>query len=598
MNAQRSLVSSPPAQRVAAEHLRLIGLQVARVPVLVVLVDAFVVWLLSREGLLLTGVIWMAVQLMLQALRWMLARRYTANAAVDVVQALHRLSLMFGLIGVSRAAIVPLLFAQPLTDTHYVFTMVFLGLAAGGVSSVAGYLRAYLMWAVPVAVALATGWMLQGSFEGRSVGVLMLLMFGVLSLYVRDEGRTLARLIQLAHEKDELASSLRVERDRAQAANESKTRFFAAASHDLRQPLHALSINATTLELVARKQSDPMVRELSQSINRALRQSNSLLDGLLDISRLDANAIELHIEPISVRSTFEALKDEFEASAAQLGLALRFDLPAGADPWVASDADLLMRILGNLVSNALKFTTQGEVVLAARHAGGDADVEPAALLLSVTDTGAGIPAAEHERVFEEFYQIGNPSRDRSRGLGLGLSIVKRAAALLGVGLQLDSVPGRGTRIELRVPAAAPPRTAAPVVSAEAASTDALPTLSARVLVIDDEEEVLESLGVLLPHLGCEVRCATGSTQAHAILESGFVPELLVVDHRLRNESGSQVIEQLRHRLGPVPALMVTGDTAPENLQRALASGVRVVHKPLDGARLAHALAETLERTHS
>lgn len=586
------------AERVAVEHLRLIRLQVARVPLLVVLVDAFVVSLLSREGLLLTGLVWMVVQLLLQALRWALARRFTATGAVEVVPALHRLALMFGFVGVSRAAIVPWLFAQPLTDMHYVFTMVFLGLAAGGVSSVAGYLRAYLMWALPVALALATGWMLQGSFEGRSVGVLILLMFGVLSLYVRDEGRSLARLIQLAHEKDELASSLRIERDRAHAANESKTRFFAAASHDLRQPLHALSINATALELVARKQSDTMVRDLSQSINRALRQSNSLLDGLLDISRLDANAIELQIEPIAVSSSFQAIRDEFEATATQQGLALRVDLPADDELWVACDADLLMRILGNLVSNALKFTTEGEVTLVARRAVGASPDGAGSVMLSVCDTGAGIAVSEQERVFEEFYQIGNASRDRTRGLGLGLSIVKRAAGLLGMGLQLHSAPGRGTRIDLQVPAARAPGAAAALPGADAVSTDALPMLSARVLVIDDEVEVLESLAALLPHLGCEVRCATGSAQARAVLDSGFVPDLLMVDHRLRNESGARVIGQLRQRLGPVAAIMVTGDTAPENLRHALASGVRVLHKPLDGARLAHALADALARTAS
>ena len=336
-------------------------------------------------------------------------------------------------------------------------------------------------------------------------------------------------------ENETLAEAITHERDRAQAASESKTRFFAAASHDLRQPLHALSINATTLDLLARRSTDSVLKELSEGIGSALRQSRGLLDGLLDISRLDAQAVQTRIVANDVAAMLRAVRQEYAALAARRGLALEV---AAADdlPSVLTDSDQFMRILGNLVDNAIKFTLEGRVLLSAQLEGADR------VLVRVTDTGPGIATDDRERVFEEFYQVGNPSRDRSKGLGLGLAIVRRTAALLDIELTLESEPGRGTTFDLRLPCA----TTQPLGEAPAAGDiHSGPALS--VLLVDDEPEVLAAMCTYLRQIGWSARGVANGEQAQRAVNDGFRADVLAVDYRLRDETGVQVIERLRGR---------------------------------------------------
>lgn len=579
-------------QRVEAEQLRIIAGQLSRLPVALLAANLFTVWLLWRADLALPACVWFGLSLPLEAWRFVLCRREHAVPSNPAAPMLRRLSILFAVLSVLRASMVPFVFGQPISDTSYVYTMLTIGLAAGGVATSGGVMWAYQVYALTLGGSLTVAWLRQGGFDGIGVGVLTALLFVALSLYVRDQTRMLRQLVALAYDNEQLVASLRFERDRAEAASLAKTRFFAAASHDLRQPLHALSINATTLELLARRQADPLIGELSHSITNALGQSNSLLEGLLDISRLDAGAVRPEMADVDALVLLRAVRDEFAPVAAQNGLTLELDLPDPQRlPLLRTDRDLLLRILNNLVSNALKFTRTGGVTLTVRtgiqHHGPAQRID-----ITVADTGPGIALAEQERVFEEFYQIGNPSRDRNQGLGLGLSIVQRTARLLGITIRLDSAPGAGTRVVLGTPAV--PRPAdAPATRRDVEAT-VLPA-GLRVLVIDDEDEVVKSLLALLPMLGCEVRGASGSAPGLALLEQGFAPEVLIVDHRLRGESGFEAIARLRDRAGPVPAIVVTGDTAPENIRRAQASGFRVLHKPVDGARLAAALGAAINQ---
>jgi signal transduction histidine kinase len=570
--------------------------QVRRLAIPYALHELFVVWLLWRVDLRAVGLAWLALAATLHVIRSHTVRVHRESATRDPERELRELSGMFVALGLCRGLLTVALFSIPVTDSHYVFTMLVLGLAAGGVGSVGGVMRTYLAWGVAVGGPLAAGWALQGNASGYGLALVTVGLIATLAAAVRDQGIALERLVATAHEKEVLAESLRLERDRANLANQSKTRFFAAASHDLRQPLHALSINATALELIATSQSNALIKDLSESILRALRQSNSLLDGLLDISRLDANAVEVRTGPIEITELLGTIKDEFAPIATQRKLALRVDIESRQALWIESDRDLLVRVLNNLVSNSLKFTNAGEVVLFARR---DRCAEQTgAVRFGVRDTGVGIPIAEQERVFEEFYQLGNASRDRSLGLGLGLSIVKRTADLLGIAVSMDSTLGQGTTFCLSTGAIAEPPSPARLREAEVA----FPRLDARILVIDDEPEILDSLAALLPQLGCEVRVAENLEQAQGVVDAGFDPDALVVDHRLRGASGVEVLSQLR-AAGPArplvrPALIITGDTAPHNIQQAQASGLRVLHKPLDGRKLAWSLADLLNHSAS
>ncbi len=555
------------------------------------IIDGFLLSLLIKSGLTWVGLAWFVASASLQMTRWRLARvelsRTTPRDPDEVFRSLDRLFIALGAL---RACLIPFLFYRPIGEEHYLFTMVYSGLGAGAAFAVCGMLATFQRWAIIVGGTTAMGWAVQGTYESISVGVLLLLLFGLLAAFVYDQGRSL-------EQRERLAESLRAERDRTQAASDSKTRFFAAASHDLRQPLHALSINATTLEVLAGRRLDGIMRDLSLSISRALRQSNSLLDSLLDISLLEANVVKIQLEPVHALGLMRALCEEFLPTAEQRGIQLSVESNArdDSDVWIYTDPRQMRRVLANLISNALKFTESGTVQLSLRRLPPPAAGGHGSVLLSVTDTGPGIPVEEHERVFEDFYQVGNRSRDRSQGLGLGLSIVKRTAALLDVGVSLHSAMGIGTRFDLLVSMCDPP----PGAGEAADPGESDPSLgepiepNARVLAVDDEPDILDSLATMLPHFGCEVRGAAGLAEALAVLDTGFVPQVLLVDHRLKGESGADVVRALRQRLGEVPAVIVTGDTSPNDLQVVGTAATTVVHKPIDGRLLARALADAL-----
>jgi signal transduction histidine kinase len=402
---------------------------------------------------------------------------------------------------------------------------------------------------------------------------------------IRSERRALTEMVRVMDANEALSKALALERDRAEAASESKTRFFAAASHDLRQPLHALSINATTLGLVARRSADPLLNEVSQGIGSALQQSRGLLDGLLDISRLDAHAVQTRLAPHDMGAVLEAVREEYAALAALRGLTLEVDVGAasGLDaPWALTDVDQLLRIVGNLVDNALKFTREGGVVLSARRA------PPSRVLVCVSDTGPGIAQAERERVFEEFYQVGNQSRDRAQGLGLGLAIVKRTAALLDIPLQLISKPGCGTTFELSLPGAVSGVVVASPFSGELSAGKPL-----SVLLVDDEPDALKSLCIYLREIGWTARGVACGDEAGQALAEGFRADVLVVDFRLHEETGAEVIRRLRKTHGDIPVVIVTGDTAAVRLREFSELTASVLHKPIDGERLARVLVEAV-----
>jgi signal transduction histidine kinase/CheY-like chemotaxis protein len=569
-------------------------MQANRSPLPVIAADGFLVWVCVSHGRGVDAAIWLLASTVLQVIRRLMARRYLghlpaadeASAAVDPA----RLgSILFDaqwyscLLGFARAVAFAWLFTGAPIGALSMATMVTVALASGAIASFAGMTRTFLSWNTPVFAAMVWAWLHARAEESTALAALLVVLYLMLWAHVRDQSRLIERTV-------DLAQALKVERDRARAASDSKTRFFAAASHDLRQPLHALSINATTLELLARRRGDAMIEELSRSIGRALRQSNALLDSLLDISLLDANVVPVHIERVSAGALVAGLREEFASTAALAGLSLVIE-EHGGPLWMATDARQLRRLLGNLVSNALKFTSEGGVRIVVEPL---LDSAQRRVRVAIVDSGPGIEASEQLRIFEEFYQISNSARDRSKGLGLGLSIVERVARLLGVGVTLHSQPGAGARFDVDVPAAEAaadcerPQLASPPSSAEVALH-----LGVSVLAIDDESDILDSLARMLPHFGCEVRCANGWAQAGQVLDRGFVPQVLVVDHRLNGELGGQVIVKLRERLGNVAAVLVTGDAVPADMRQALGDDVPIVHKPIDGRELVQAIARSL-----
>ena len=406
----------------------------------------------------------------------------------------------------------------------------------------------------------------------------------------------------------EIEHRLAFERWQRQQAEQEHTRLeglnqaLAAASHDLRQPVQALALNMAALE-----QSDvtPVQAQLVQRMGRSLQALSQMFDVLLDISRLDAGIVTVAAQPLDLRPLLLRLHDEVSATAAARGLQLRLRLPkhalaAGVPLLTHTDPVLLERCLRNLLDNAIKYTVHGQVLLALRPGGLDADGGPA-WRLQVWDTGIGMSPEVQARVFEEFFQADNPERDRARGLGLGLAIVQRLASLLGHGLGLRSLLGHGTLLQLSVPRlAAPEVSSAPKLAVPAAGGHA--TLC--VAVMDDDADVREGLVSVLERWGHTVLAGPDHM---AVLQrwhaSGRPPvQAIVSDLRLRGSlTGVQAVAvlrlawsasssttqqtQIQAQPATVPALVITGDVSPERLQLLRDSGLPWLPKPVMPMRL-------------
>jgi signal transduction histidine kinase/ActR/RegA family two-component response regulator len=379
----------------------------------------------------------------------------------------------------------------------------------------------------------------------------------------------------------EATADLAAKKDMAERANQAKSRFFAAASHDLRQPLHALSLFVAALK--ARNQQ-PEAQTLIDNIEASTAAMELLFNALLDISRLDAGTIEAHPEHFPLQKILHDLEQQFGALAAEKQLRLRF---RPCDLTLYSDPLLIERILANLISNAIRYTDDGGVLVVCRHHGHS-------VRLSVIDTGRGIPPDQQESVFQEFVQLHNPARDRSKGLGLGLAIVSRLGRLLGHRIDLRSRPGYGSTFSIDIPCgdAQQVQTPSPVIAAGPIPADAL------VLLVDDESAILRGMAELFDNWNIDLVTAHSTDEAeHWLVSLGRMPDVIVSDYRLPDDTdGIEVITRLRAKFGrDIPAILVTGDTAPDTILRISQAGFPLLHKPLRPAKLRALLTHLIQQ---
>lgn len=386
----------------------------------------------------------------------------------------------------------------------------------------------------------------------------------------------MARQIGMAHR--DLAqrvaeATIELEKRRADAerANQAKSRFLAAASHDLRQPLHALGLFADQLSRRALSGEDGRLVARIVESSGALSE---LLDALLDISRLDAGAMMPKIVPLELAPLLSRLRNDFGGLAEQRGL--RFRIPTSA-AWVHADAMMLERILINLLSNAIRYTSSGTVMVAVRRGAREWT------RIEVRDSGSGIREDAQRLIFDEFVQLGNPERDRNKGLGLGLSIVQRMSQLMNCRNGVRSRVGRGSVFWIELPTAAP--VAAPRI--DPASADR--RMAGRVvLVVDDDPLALESLGDQLKSWGCEVISASSGPELLASLKRrGAVPDVILCDQHLQSgERGEDLVRRMREHLRmSIPAVLVTGDAGFQLRDASAAGNLPVLSKPVRPARL-------------
>jgi len=380
------------------------------------------------------------------------------------------------------------------------------------------------------------------------------------------------------YENELLAESLRHEKEQVEKASRAKTRFLAAASHDLRQPLQAQRLFAEAIKTRAHQTE---LSQLSSKLIESQHAMQMMLDELLDISRLDAGIVAPNLSAVSLFALFIRLQADFTPLAESKGLRFHLHWPPN-DALVHCDPSLLDRILLNLLNNAIRYTHTGSVMLAARQRGQRWRIE-------VRDSGIGIPIHQQQDIFEEFRQLDNAARDRSKGLGLGLSIVQRLCQLLTYPLSLTSRPGKGSVFAIEIPI----WEGSIIRDVETASSfTALAGLTA--LAIDDDQTIREALKASLQTFGIIVHTAANRNEAIQILRQ-HVPDVMIVDYRLLGfDNGLATIKSLRSNINHnTPAILLTGDTAPEKLIELDKTECTVLHKPASLNNLLQAIQESI-----
>lgn len=362
----------------------------------------------------------------------------------------------------------------------------------------------------------------------------------------------------------------------AEQSDAAKTRFLAAASHDLRQPIHALSLLTSTLRL---QPLEERTQAIASRIEDSVSALSNQLDALLDLSKLDAGIVKSNNERVYLRQLLDRLFEDMRDQAYRAGIVMEVVCPE--DAIASTDARLLESILRNLMTNTIRHNTECRLRL---------EVSPRdkGWILVVADSGQGISTEEQLHVFEEFYQGNNPERDRSKGLGLGLSIVKRLAKLLSLDMQFSSTPGEGTRFEFSLPARATNETQHTLPDVPKIDLSGL-----RVLVLDDEDSVRSAMKELLEILGCTVEVASDISTSLDLARSRPI-DLALIDYRLRgDQNGLDAVRQLRDIEPDLAAIIISGDTAPQRLREVIAADLLLLSKPVNEAALRQGIAQAL-----
>ena len=528
-----------------------------------------VVWIVYLSSRLIAGIVFVSRKSM----------------SVEVLRRWSRLPILIQLIdGVMLSVLC--LFIYPHIDplTQAAVMAAILVMVGSTAFSLAGHWIALLVYAPPVYLSLAWAtWHLEHNYA-KPFAVFTLAMFGLYTFYVRNQGQTMNKGFELARLNGQLASELQNKNAELQELAASRGRLLATVSHDLRQPAHAIGL------LTERALSEPASAAFKDTLSDLNGLSQSLsasLATLMDLTRLDAGLVNARIVPMPLGPLMDGLRVEYGPSARHRGLALSI---SSSRAWVLSDPVLLHAVLGNLLSNALKYTRQGHVKLILEE--GEQDIA-----VVVEDSGIGIHPEQLEVIFREFVRL-DGSLPGTEGLGLGLSIVRRYAALLSHHVQVRSELGQGSRFVVTL-ARATPEQHAPVAKPVAPLQADQRLQGLRVLVVDNVPLLLKSITLTLSSWGCKV--STAECMAQAVeRRSEQAIDMVISDFHLgdREPDGLSVIEKLRSLQvsgQPLLAILMTGDVAPELEARASEAAVRVLHKPVRPAVLRQCMLQALEK---
>ena len=463
----------------------------------------------------------------------------------------------------------------PVADQTYQFLLLMslFAMTGGSAFTYSVYLPGYFAYVPTILLPITIQFFFMGDKLHNTLGIVSLVYFLVLTGFNIRINKNFRTTLALRFENSLLVEQLKEQKVQAERANIAKSKFLAAASHDLRQPLYSLGLFTSVLDESAK---DPKTRNIVEQINMSVEALKSLFNSLLDISKLDAGAVEVNKVKFSVQPLFDRLANAFDMQAEQKGL--RIHWPSCAYT-AKSEEDLLEQILRNYVENAIRYTKSGYITVSC-------EVSDNTMRITVSDTGIGIAEEELDSIYDEFHQIGNTQRDRSKGLGLGLAIVYRTAKLLGHQIDVESKLGVGSRFSIIIDTAG---TEANLLQAESeVPLGDLPDTSLLVAVVDDEESIREGMLQLLQSWKYEVVLGeSGESLIAKLSKMKRTPDALISDFRLANQAtGMDVMSLLKQNFErPIPTLIVTGDTDKENLKILKENKLQVLHKPVPAAKL-------------
>jgi signal transduction histidine kinase len=538
----------------------------------------FAFWGLVPSTILLG---WLAAIIVMLAVRAMYFYGFQKSFEPEQVDHYRRIliygsasaGIIWGLAGV--------LFYIPDQFSYQLFIIAALfGMTGGSVFSLSMYLPAFYAY-VPITLLPLTGVLLmQGDTPHYALAAITLTFLFAITTFNNRISKNYQVSFRLRYENLSLIEQLTEQKQEADKANKAKSTFLAAASHDLRQPLYALQLFITVLdELTTEEES----RHVLGQITRSADALNNLLDSLLDISQLDAGTLNREASDFSLLEIIQKLSHEFEPRAKDKHLTIQWP---NTEVFVHSEPVLVEQILRNYLSNAFKFTATGLIRVSYEDAGDS-------ITISVSDTGCGIPTDSLSVIFDEFHQLGNPERDHSNGLGLGLSIVKRAAELLGLEIRVHSAPNVGSTFSVTIPKAQV-STATVSVSANK-PVKKIKHISDKllVIVIDDDIAIREATERLLQIWKCEALVAADREEAMAMLAAApRMPDAIIADYRLRdNDTGVAVIDAINaHYEKKIPAVLITGEMDDSQFDSLAENKIKLLKKPVSPAKLRAFLA--------
>lgn len=480
--------------------------------------------------------------------------------------------------GIQWATSTLIFFHPESTINVAVLTVIMLGMISGAVGSLSTIPAAFAAFTAPITIFMVYALFSTGNSDYHAFAYMFIVFIIASSFFSRNTYKSNMHGIKLSIENVALIENLQSEKEKAESANIAKSKFLASASHDLRQPLQSMTLFTEALK---ENLNEPENIYLANRITNSHDALRELLNALLDISKLDAGGVEVKNIPFDIAQITSELYSEFQPIASQKNQQLALSKSSYI---VFSDPMLTKRILQNLIANATNYSPEDSIIII------ETKIQNDFLLINIKDNGPGIPKKEQNHIFEEFYQLKNPERNRNKGLGLGLAIVKRLSILLNSEIELESSMNAGCDFSFKLPLASSEQITTKEIISQISNFTSLANL--QVLLVEDEIDVRDALAVVLKRWGCVVWQTDNIEDALSLIKNKNI-NFIITDYRLReHETGIELLKEVNKINSDISALMITGDTATEQIQEFLEAGHKVLHKPIKPAELRMAIQQT------